>query len=326
VQRIYNQIAKADLVVADMTGQNPNVSYETGYAHALGKQVILLTKKTEDIPFDLKHYPHIVYSGIIRKLKDDLEKRVRSHLANKAIQTPTLSNLKFFIGQQEVKSGSVVDLHYVSPLTDYSQFEIAITVHNTSAFARDLSHMEFYLVLPGALNTFGAGIALPDGRAMLPLKSPSNLRMIPDGWKLLQTFVYAQSLDASARAAIDRLQNSVQPCELQAISELETLRIEFQLSIYTFFEYGVACFMSGRHQEAVDSLLRIPELGGNPQAFHLMAFTHLKLGARAEAERYMEIAARYVDFEQTPTQPRFKWLSEDDEFYLLWGAHLEKRP
>jgi nucleoside 2-deoxyribosyltransferase len=49
LDRIYNQIAKADLVIADMTGRNPNVFYEVGYAHALGKTTILLTSKTEDI-------------------------------------------------------------------------------------------------------------------------------------------------------------------------------------------------------------------------------------------------------------------------------------
>lgn len=43
LDRIYNQIAKADIVISEMTGRNPNVFYETGYAHALGKQVILLT-------------------------------------------------------------------------------------------------------------------------------------------------------------------------------------------------------------------------------------------------------------------------------------------
>lgn len=63
LQRIYNQIAKADIIVSDMTGQNPNVFYETGYAHALNKKVILLTQKSEDIPFDLKYFPHIVYQG-----------------------------------------------------------------------------------------------------------------------------------------------------------------------------------------------------------------------------------------------------------------------
>lgn len=32
LQRIYNQIAKADVIVADLTARNPNVFYETGYA------------------------------------------------------------------------------------------------------------------------------------------------------------------------------------------------------------------------------------------------------------------------------------------------------
>ena len=35
LERIYNQIAKADLLVADMSGKNENVFYEVGYAHAL---------------------------------------------------------------------------------------------------------------------------------------------------------------------------------------------------------------------------------------------------------------------------------------------------
>lgn len=76
LSRIYNQISKADIIVADMTGRNPNVFYEVGYAHAMGKQVVLLTKMAEDIPFDLKHYPHIVYGSSISHLKDELAKRI----------------------------------------------------------------------------------------------------------------------------------------------------------------------------------------------------------------------------------------------------------
>ena len=73
---------KADLIVADLTGRNPNVFYETGYAHALNKRVILLTQRAEDIPFDLKDYPHVVYGGRIFQLKPELEKRIRWFLAN----------------------------------------------------------------------------------------------------------------------------------------------------------------------------------------------------------------------------------------------------
>jgi hypothetical protein len=76
LDRIFNQINKADVIVADMTGRNANVFYEVGYAHALGKLVLLLTQNSDDIPFDLKHRPHIVYGGKIAKLRLDLAKRI----------------------------------------------------------------------------------------------------------------------------------------------------------------------------------------------------------------------------------------------------------
>jgi len=72
LDRIFNQISKADVIIADMTGRNPNVFYEVGYAHALGKIVLLLTQSTDDIPFDLKHRQHTVYGGQIEALRREL--------------------------------------------------------------------------------------------------------------------------------------------------------------------------------------------------------------------------------------------------------------
>ena len=92
LDRLYNQISKADVIVSDMTGRNPNVFYETGYAHALAKKVILLTQKEDDIPFDLKHYPHIIYGGRISDLIPQLEKRVRW-----ALQQPEVKILQHTI-------------------------------------------------------------------------------------------------------------------------------------------------------------------------------------------------------------------------------------
>jgi hypothetical protein len=82
LHRIYAEIERADLIVAEMTDQNPNVFYETGYAHGLAKPVILLTKTADGIPFDLRHYPHIVHDGQIRTLKDELERVVRWCIEN----------------------------------------------------------------------------------------------------------------------------------------------------------------------------------------------------------------------------------------------------
>lgn len=104
LERVYNQISKADIVISEMTGRNPNVFYETGYAHALNKRVILLTQKSDDIPFDLKHYPHIIYDGKITLLKSELEKRIQW-----CIDNPTESLSKVDIGIEFVineKNGS----------------------------------------------------------------------------------------------------------------------------------------------------------------------------------------------------------------------------
>ncbi len=72
LERIYRQIDVADMIIADMTGQNPNVFYEVGLCHSKNKLCVLLTQNTNDIPFDLKHHRHIVYGGKISELKSKL--------------------------------------------------------------------------------------------------------------------------------------------------------------------------------------------------------------------------------------------------------------
>ncbi|HSS49522.1 MAG TPA: FCD domain-containing protein [Thermoanaerobaculia bacterium] len=79
-KQVFNQIAKADVVVADTTGRNVNVLYEVGYAHALDKAVIFLTQTRAEIPFYLRLHPYIVYGGNATKLKRELERKVRSRL------------------------------------------------------------------------------------------------------------------------------------------------------------------------------------------------------------------------------------------------------
>lgn len=76
LERIYHQIEAADLIVADMSGQNPNVFYEVGYAHARRKLCILMTKDISNIPFDLAHHRHIVYGSSIAELKKKLREEL----------------------------------------------------------------------------------------------------------------------------------------------------------------------------------------------------------------------------------------------------------
>ena len=86
MEDVWQSILKAAVIICDTTGRNPNVFYELGIAHTLGKKVILLTQKIDDIPFDLQAYRHIEYVNSLSggsQLKDTLKKYIKETLANK---------------------------------------------------------------------------------------------------------------------------------------------------------------------------------------------------------------------------------------------------
>jgi hypothetical protein len=85
LEKVFESINKARFVIADMTGRNPNVFYEVGYCHAIGKEIILCTQSANDIPFDLRGYNHIVYSGKINELEQAIQERVL-HFINQEIR------------------------------------------------------------------------------------------------------------------------------------------------------------------------------------------------------------------------------------------------
>lgn len=60
-ERIHQGIRMADLVVADLTTYNPNVFYELGVAHALGKQSLLMRQPGVELPFDVRYHEAFEY-------------------------------------------------------------------------------------------------------------------------------------------------------------------------------------------------------------------------------------------------------------------------
>ncbi|MEK7762255.1 MAG: hypothetical protein AAB433_11790 [Nitrospirota bacterium] len=90
IHDIWQSIRQARLVVAELSGRNPNVMYEIGLAHAIGKPIILLTRNQEDVPFDLKALRYLFYDtnnpewGL--NLRSELTKKVRH-----ALDTPALA-------------------------------------------------------------------------------------------------------------------------------------------------------------------------------------------------------------------------------------------
>lgn len=61
IQDVFSLIFQSYIVVCDFSGKNPNVFYEAGIAHTLGKHVVPITQSADDVPFDLKHHRYAKY-------------------------------------------------------------------------------------------------------------------------------------------------------------------------------------------------------------------------------------------------------------------------
>lgn len=82
---IAKSIKRSRLIIADLTGKSPNVFYEVGIAHALNKEVLLMTQSIDDVPFDLRHRRALVYEYTPRgckKLEKDLYENVQKMLGH----------------------------------------------------------------------------------------------------------------------------------------------------------------------------------------------------------------------------------------------------
>ena len=77
INEIKEAIREADFVIADTTGANPNVCYEVGFSHALEKQTVLICKRGENLPFDLKGTNHLMYPNV-NSLRDTLKAKIQS--------------------------------------------------------------------------------------------------------------------------------------------------------------------------------------------------------------------------------------------------------
>jgi hypothetical protein len=87
---ILENLSRAEYIIADLTGQNPNVFYELGLAHCVKdmENLILISQDPESIPFDLRQYRYILYdkspSGFT-KLEIDIIKTLQEDIGNQYI-------------------------------------------------------------------------------------------------------------------------------------------------------------------------------------------------------------------------------------------------
>ena len=58
---LWGLVQRARVVLAELTSRNPNVMYEVGLSHGIGKPVVLVAQSMEDVPFDLRALRCVLY-------------------------------------------------------------------------------------------------------------------------------------------------------------------------------------------------------------------------------------------------------------------------
>ena len=98
VKGILEALNKANVVIADLTDNNPNVFYELGVRHTLTNRTILIAQGEEHIPFDLRPYPVTFYNKSltnIEEFKNDIRKKLEDIETNpERLDNPVADFLK----------------------------------------------------------------------------------------------------------------------------------------------------------------------------------------------------------------------------------------
>jgi len=85
IQDVFSLIFRSHAVICDYSGKNPNVFYEAGIAHTLGKTVIPIAQSHGDVPSDVIHHRYQSYHPNTQGL-GDLEARLTHRLSGLAPQ------------------------------------------------------------------------------------------------------------------------------------------------------------------------------------------------------------------------------------------------
>jgi hypothetical protein len=115
--QIIDHILNDPLVIADLTGHNPNVFYELAVRHTVKKPVIQIIQEGEIIPFDVSTYRTIQINhkdlDSVAKAKEDLRKQIKAVEKDPTLVDSPISmavDLQFLKQSGDPESKSIADL------------------------------------------------------------------------------------------------------------------------------------------------------------------------------------------------------------------------
>ena len=95
--QIMEKIHNCDLVIANLTGLNPNVMYELAARHSTGKPTIQICNKNTSLPFDTKDVRTLFYTDNTQggiTLMNQLKTRIQNDMSYQHMQLNPITQLK----------------------------------------------------------------------------------------------------------------------------------------------------------------------------------------------------------------------------------------
>lgn len=89
VEQIRTAIQQSRLCIADITGANPNVMWEIGFASSSKKPLILIAESPSRLPFDIAHQRVLIYGNDLDAARVALQEMIFSALSQDQLRTAT---------------------------------------------------------------------------------------------------------------------------------------------------------------------------------------------------------------------------------------------
>jgi hypothetical protein len=188
---LFERIFDSPVVIADISGDNPNVFYELGVVHSLASKTITIAREDflSKVPFDIAPYRVLVYPRSPSELADEKEKAMYGAAVEKVIQQLS-SELLRVIQNGEVIPNPIQDfIKGRSPLTSIeTQYIDKLSANFEEELLRQTKNKVIHVGLTGAHFTTILTGYLESGERNSPLfvqyllLDPANTK----GWE----FVY----------------------------------------------------------------------------------------------------------------------------------------
>ena len=151
---IIRDVYESDLVIANLTGNNPNVMYEVALRHASAKPIIHITENISDLPFDINDQRTIPYTDDMAgafQLKEDLKIMIQNiNFSEPALNPITLAlEKKNLVNIPESASKDFEDMLF--QLTDdmkQLRKEVTYIKEDKMIKGNELKTLKFYPVEP----------------------------------------------------------------------------------------------------------------------------------------------------------------------------------